>query len=260
MPPRAHGDVVGHLRTIHGSDGRNVLMCHGANRFHVVLHGQIHVARTDAFTRFTRLLMVVRSIHHGTQSHLLRFEARTATWSEIRPQTAVIQHHLSLGIALVIVSLIVELTVQSRYLVVKLRHDGQHLHLHQHGIRPQSFEHDVQLSILVLMHLRPILLVAEATQIGKEPDGKVVAPVVHELNLLFGDMQSFQHRNLFLLQLPETLRITQSVAVHELILHSCARKVVYDGAAHAELIQVGVCEMLDNLFHILIVFNVQHST
>ena len=54
--------------------------------------------------------------------------------------------------------------------------------------------------------------------------------------------------------LGETLWIYGVVAVDKLIFHHGARKTVEYGAAHGEFIEVGVGEVGDNRFHIVMWF------
>ena len=109
----------------------------------------------------------------------------------------------------------------------------------------------MQVTFSILAHLCPLTLIAEAAQIGEKPAWQEVALAAHELNLLFGDDEVFQQGNLFFHQLAESLRIAQTVAVHELILHLCTWKVIYDCTAHTEFIQVSIREMFNNLLHII---------
>ena len=111
MSPGAHGYVVGHLWPIHSSYGRYILMRHGAYRRHVILHGQIDVAGTCASSGLARFLMLTSGIQHGLQGHILGMEAGTTARTEVGPQAAMLQHLLRFGVALVVVSLVVELAV-----------------------------------------------------------------------------------------------------------------------------------------------------
>ena len=47
VAPEVHGNVVCHLRTIHAPNGANKFVRHRAHGQHIVLHGKVHVARTD---------------------------------------------------------------------------------------------------------------------------------------------------------------------------------------------------------------------
>ena len=45
VAPAVHGYVVGHLRAVHAADGADELVGHGADRYEVVFHGQVDIAR-----------------------------------------------------------------------------------------------------------------------------------------------------------------------------------------------------------------------
>jgi hypothetical protein len=46
MAPGVHGDMVGHLRPVHATDGADKLMRHRADGCEVVLHGEVDIARS----------------------------------------------------------------------------------------------------------------------------------------------------------------------------------------------------------------------
>ena len=183
-------------------------------------------------------------------ARVLGFERGAAAGTEVGEHAAGREQFLALGECAVVVVIVVEQLVLTCDDVVQLGDDGQHLHLEQNGVAPVALEGNVEMALSVLLHARPLRAVAEALEVGEEPCGHVAAFAAHERDLLIGDDDVLEHLDLFLHQVGEALGVDGVVAVDEGVFDFGARVVVDDGAAHRELIQVVVGEMVDNLSHV----------
>ena len=105
---------------------------------------------------------------------------------------------------------------------------------------------------VVLPRPYPTAVEAVAAQIVVEPARNVVAAPAHEIHLVPGDRQTLQRADLLHELLGETCRIYSVVPVGEAVPYAGAREIVYDRAAHRELVEVVIGEMGDNLAHYVV--------
>ena len=111
-----------------------------------------------------------------------------------------------------------------------------------------------QMPLVILRYGDHAAVVTVSFQEVVEPVGNISACSFHELNFLVGDDQVFKHLHLFGHQGGEAGGIACVVAVGKFIFYHCPRIVVDNGAAHCELVQIVVGEVVDYLAHKLEVF------
>ena len=133
---------------------------------------------------------------------------------------------------------------------MQLRYDGEYLHLEEHGLVPIAFYLEAQVALFVLLHIfHPTRVVAKSAQIGVEPSGQIVAFATHKLFFFLGEAQVLKILYLAFELIGKSCRIFGAVAVYKLIFHHGAWEAIEYGAAHSELIEVGIGEMGDDWFH-----------
>lgn len=250
VAPGLHGQVVGHLRAVHATDGTDELVGHRADGRQIVLHGEVDIA--GAYELAGPLSGLV-AVLHRTHEDILGLEGEAAARAEVAVGAACLKEAAGLLVALTVVGLIVDVVLSGDH-IVELGHDGKDLHLEKDGVRPGTLDLDMQVALLVLPAFHPLTRIAESLEIGEEPLGDVIALALHEGDLLIGDDHVLEHGHLLHHQLVESLGIGEVVAVDKAVLHLGAREVVDDGAAHGELVEVVVGEMRYDLSHLRIMF------
>ncbi len=100
----------------------------------VVLHGQIHIARTYEYT--TPVGTAPRTVAHRPHGSVLRIERRTTARAEVAEHTSGIEHAPRLLPRTGIEIVIVERGVKARHHIVKLGNDSEHLHFEQYCLAP----------------------------------------------------------------------------------------------------------------------------
>ena len=241
-----HGHVVGHLRAEHAPYGTDKFVSHGAHRQQVVLHGQVYVAGAD---KPAGPLLAVIARFQGTHHGIFALERGPAAGTEVAEYTPGLQEPFALFAGLRVVRVVVEVLALAGHGVVEFRDDSQQFYLQQNGVGPTAFDVDMQVPLLVLTHLHPLVVVAEALQVGVEPGGDIAALPFHKLDFFVGDDDRVEHLYLFAQSLGKSGRIDGVVAVGKGIFHLCSREVVDYGTAHGKLIQVIVGKVGDDLSH-----------
>ena len=102
----------------------------------------------------------------------------------------------------------------------------------------------------VLSDSDPPAVVSEAFEKAVKPSGYIGASPAHEIDFAVGDYERFEHDDLLAEFFRKAIGIDSIVAVVEPIFYLRAREILYHGAAHSELIEIVVGEMLDNLSHV----------